>query len=164
MLRAFLKWTLGLAGVAMLLGSCSLYGPRIGAVCNDGWRSNAVGQGACSHHGGVDRWIHNDPQPGLRWGLAIFGGISLLVSAFAASSTEKNTPSLKQNGVHQLQHSKPQQHSAEPTHQFECMNCGARMVIRTRRRDGIRFLGCTRFPKCRYTKELPQNPPNSSTD
>ena len=30
---------------------------RIGAVCNDGTRSNATGSGACSHHGGVREWI-----------------------------------------------------------------------------------------------------------
>src|SRR6266567_2995818 len=33
-------------------------GPRIGAICRDGWHSNATGRGACSHHGGVDHWIY----------------------------------------------------------------------------------------------------------
>ena len=32
----------------------------IGARCNDGERSNATGQGACSHHGGVKHWICQD--------------------------------------------------------------------------------------------------------
>lgn len=32
-------------------------GPRVGAICRDGWRSSAIGLGACSHHGGVDHWI-----------------------------------------------------------------------------------------------------------
>jgi hypothetical protein len=31
---------------------------RCGAVCNDGWRSNATGRGACSHHGGVHHWVY----------------------------------------------------------------------------------------------------------
>jgi hypothetical protein len=31
---------------------------RCGAVCNDGWRSNATGRGACSHHGGVAYWVY----------------------------------------------------------------------------------------------------------
>jgi hypothetical protein len=31
--------------------------PQRGAVCHDGWVSGADGQGACSHHGGVRRWI-----------------------------------------------------------------------------------------------------------
>ena len=30
---------------------------RCGAVCKDGSRSNATGRGACSHHGGVARWV-----------------------------------------------------------------------------------------------------------
>jgi hypothetical protein len=33
--------------------------PAYGARCADGWVSNASGQGACSHHGGVARWIVN---------------------------------------------------------------------------------------------------------
>ena len=33
-------------------------GPRrYGAICADGWRSNATGSGACSWHGGVSRWL-----------------------------------------------------------------------------------------------------------
>ena len=30
---------------------------RVGAICNDGWRSSATGQGACSWHGGVRYWL-----------------------------------------------------------------------------------------------------------
>lgn len=33
---------------------------RIGAICNDGTRSGATGPGACSHHGGVKRWLYAD--------------------------------------------------------------------------------------------------------
>lgn len=31
---------------------------RIGAICEDGWQSSATGRGACSHHGGVLRWLY----------------------------------------------------------------------------------------------------------
>ncbi len=31
---------------------------RVGAICNDGTRSEATGSGACSHHGGVREWIY----------------------------------------------------------------------------------------------------------
>lgn len=31
---------------------------RTGAICRDGTRSSATGRGACSHHGGVDRWTY----------------------------------------------------------------------------------------------------------
>ncbi len=34
-------------------------GPRIGAICKDGWRSRATGRGACSHHGGVAYWLYS---------------------------------------------------------------------------------------------------------
>lgn len=33
---------------------------RIGAICNDGTRSNATGRGACSWHGGVAFWLYSD--------------------------------------------------------------------------------------------------------
>jgi hypothetical protein len=33
---------------------------RVGAVCNDGWRSSATGSGACSHHAGVRCWLYSD--------------------------------------------------------------------------------------------------------
>lgn len=33
-------------------------GGRTGAICKDGSRSNATGRGACSHHGGVSRWLY----------------------------------------------------------------------------------------------------------
>ncbi len=32
-------------------------GARYGAICADGWSSGATGRGACSHHGGVARWL-----------------------------------------------------------------------------------------------------------
>ena len=32
-------------------------GTRVGAICNDGWRSNSTGSGTCSSHGGVDYWL-----------------------------------------------------------------------------------------------------------
>jgi hypothetical protein len=34
-------------------------GGRIGAICKDGTRSSATGRGACSHHGGVARWLYS---------------------------------------------------------------------------------------------------------
>lgn len=35
---------------------------RIGAICEDGWRSSATGSGACSHHGGVHRWLYAETR------------------------------------------------------------------------------------------------------
>lgn len=36
--------------------------PRRGAVCEDGWTSRATGSGACSHHGGVRRWLYSETE------------------------------------------------------------------------------------------------------
>jgi len=33
-------------------------GIRVGAICNDGTSSSATGQGACSHHKGVNHWLY----------------------------------------------------------------------------------------------------------
>jgi hypothetical protein len=56
-----------LAPVSTLIDVCMRHGFRYephreGAVCNDGWKSGATGQGACSYHGGVDHWIHPGKQ------------------------------------------------------------------------------------------------------
>lgn len=41
-------------------GSSSGIAYRIGAICTDGWVSDATGSGACSHHGGVRCWRMSD--------------------------------------------------------------------------------------------------------
>lgn len=33
-------------------------------------------------------------------------------------------------------------------------SCGGIFIIRTNRRDGNQFLGCSKFPRCNQTKEL----------
>lgn len=52
------KTLIALATIGILLGGCR--GERVGAVCEDGWKSSATGRGACSHHGGVDYWIYEN--------------------------------------------------------------------------------------------------------
>ena len=36
--------------------------PQRGAICRDGWVSHSTGQGTCSHHLGVRRWIVNHTE------------------------------------------------------------------------------------------------------
>lgn len=48
-------------------------GSRIGAICEDGWRSQATGSGACSWHGGVDYWLY-EKEPNV---LGVITGVSL---------------------------------------------------------------------------------------
>ena len=45
--------------LSSFLISCEFKQERTGAVCNDGWRSTATGQGACSHHDGVKYWTYD---------------------------------------------------------------------------------------------------------
>ncbi|MCY1459614.1 Topoisomerase DNA binding C4 zinc finger [compost metagenome] len=45
----------------------------------------------------------------------------------------------------------------EPTETRLCPRCQqGTLVVRSRRSDGNRFLGCSRFPACRHTSNLAQ--------
>ena len=37
-----------------------------------------------------------------------------------------------------------------------CPRCGSLLTSRTNRKLGISFLGCSKFPKCRFSKDLPE--------
>ena len=39
----------------------------------------------------------------------------------------------------------------------DCQQCGSPMVERVNRQDKRKFLGCSAFPKCKYTEELLQS-------
>lgn len=41
--------------------SASVLRNRYGAICRDGSTSQSTGRGACSHHGGVSRWLYSSP-------------------------------------------------------------------------------------------------------
>lgn len=137
----------------------SMYrGPRIGAVCNDGWHSSATGRGACSHHGGVSYWVHAEKDgilKPLRWPLIITGHVGIggailgVLVALALSPRAPASTALTEQ---------PPQQAALPgmppleTDDDTCPRCGRQLVKRERRRDGRPFLGCSGFPRCRYTK------------
>lgn len=39
----------------------------------------------------------------------------------------------------------------------DCPKCGqGKLVVRTRRRDEEQFLGCSRWPDCDHTENIPQ--------
>lgn len=71
-----------------------------------------------------------------------------------AESLSKNTlqPGIRTRRAH-VRHVKTQiakrQHDSE-----KCARCGAKLVERTNRQSGERFLGCSRFPRCRGTRKL----------
>ncbi len=57
-----MKKAIVIVSISLIILSGCGRGKRVGAVCNDGWRSSATGSGACSHHGGVDYWIYEKDQ------------------------------------------------------------------------------------------------------
>lgn len=38
-----------------------------------------------------------------------------------------------------------------------CPRCSAVMVVRTNKASGQEFLGCSRWPECDHTEELPES-------
>lgn len=38
-----------------------------------------------------------------------------------------------------------------------CPECGSRLVIRTNHTTLEEFIGCARYPACRYTEKLPES-------
>lgn len=35
---------------------------------------------------------------------------------------------------------------------WDCPQCNGKLIRRVNRREGTRFLGCTNYPKCKYTQ------------
>jgi len=54
------KQETGFYDVGYYIEDATVTGGRVGAICEDGSRSDATGRGACSHHGGVSRWLHSE--------------------------------------------------------------------------------------------------------
>lgn len=87
----------GVIGTIVKSANQPTFGSRTGAVCNDGTRSSATGQGACSWHGGVDYWIRPQIGDGTvpEWtrcsGWSIAGGV-LVGLLSAGGSTSHQSP------------------------------------------------------------------------
>lgn len=44
--------------------------------------------------------------------------------------------------------------SSSPNERRRCPKCGGALVVRTNKKDGSKFYGCSSFPKCRYTRNI----------
>ncbi len=44
-----------------------------------------------------------------------------------------------------------------PAIEKECEACGAKLIVRRNKRTDAPFLGCERYPECRYTERLPES-------
>jgi hypothetical protein len=146
-----LFWTFGISAFVLYLTASSLLGPRVGAICEDGWRSHSTGRGTCSHHGGVDYWLHQDPHPKLRKNLTWIAHGSILSALLSLTMFSRG--GVTESGQ-SLPLSDSPKRNTDTQLQELCERCGAPMKIRKRRKDGHRFLGCSRFPRCRNARDL----------
>ena len=71
------------------IASAYTSGGRVGAICRDGSRSSARGRGACSHHGGVARWLYAQVK-NRRAVIALIYEDFLLVSAGRKQRTDSD--------------------------------------------------------------------------
>lgn len=44
------------AATFLISAYTSMSKEKIGATCEDGWKSESISSGTCSHHGGVETW------------------------------------------------------------------------------------------------------------
>jgi hypothetical protein len=122
-----------LAFVVSFVGLLVLFGPT---TCNDGWRSPSIGrQGACSWHGGVNML----PQQFAFW-FSLFVG--WVVYKWVSRRLEREQVAMK---------------DAWAKDGSVCPKRGSPMTMRIAKRGarkGNVFLGCTRFPICRGTRDI----------
>jgi hypothetical protein len=133
-------------------------GPRIGAVCCDGWYSHATGRGAGSHHGGVSHWVHAEydgPFKILRTPMLVLGHLGLASAVAFGSVSLCQTSNAGTPQTHKPLH--------DPT-LGACPRCGGPLMMRHRRRDRKPFVGCSGYPSCRYARDLVDVPPSPCPD
>lgn len=123
-------------------------------TCRDGWPSPSIGlRGACSHHGGVDGGLQ---------ALAMLLVFALSIAAGIWRHTQ----------IEKAQRRKYEQPPGAPdppalkgpgnsTAVF-CPRCHAHMRRRLAQRGrnkGNYFWGCSRYPKCKGTRDIPATTP-----
>lgn len=124
-------WALGVVFISsVIIAANSTY-----QSCADGWRSGSIGkQGACSWHGGVVTRLNE-----FGWTVLIISLI-FLVCAYAVVSYRAKHEDTSSQISSDLTKSVTQ----------NCPLCGSRM----RKKQGRygEFLGCSRFPSCKGTR------------
>lgn len=130
--------------VALFVFFVSIQGP---ARCRDGWPSPSIGrQGACSHHGGVSS------SPLL---------FELFLSIFAgwAAGALRNRPLERRRFAEQKAEQERIEAEIKAAAQADgiaCPLCGFPLRMRRARRGENKgyFMGCTRYPRCKGTRDL----------
>jgi hypothetical protein len=162
-------------GAAAFIVGVAIFGsaPVASATtCEDGSYSSSVGPGTCSWHGGIKGGDHtyNGPRGsgsgssgnGFHW----TGGWSLMVIAVGGiwayqaivNRKPKAKPTPTPSVVTRLPPatSRPGSRTQASGAGTSCSvpGCGGRYIVRNRRSDGKAFLGCSKFPGCRSTKNM----------
>lgn len=112
--------------------------------CSDGWASPSIGkQGACSHHGGVNR----SPRSGVMI-LSILGGVLAATFVRNGPSKRKRRPQSGEGASVTNEGHLRNQSDASP----KCPVCGSAMVLRVAKKGryaGNKFFGCRQYPRCK---------------
>jgi hypothetical protein len=134
-------------GIVAFVATWILVGAFFGpTVCRDGSASPSIGrQGACSHHGGVNRSGQGlPPLIGLVVGIATFLGVKRLRS--------------QGNLIDAIREGYRLSNERSQIKRSPCPTCGAIMHPTLQRQGpnaGRWFLICSRFPECRGFAEIP---------
>lgn len=156
-----LAWGAAICYGAVFTVPATYQGPRIGAICQDGWRSNATGQGACSHHGGVARWIYRETDgplkhaktPILVTGHTTAASAVLISIVLALRKRRRISPQSAPLSIYSAEAQVTSTLSQSTrTSLGVCPRCGSILVRRIRKRDGRPFFGCSSYPRCRFTR------------
>lgn len=146
--------------------------------CMDGFASHSIGKrGACSHHGGVSR------SSGIQFPLAIFMAWLVWYSLTRLTNKKANENEETKHLNHtdpdnsddpdeesitedqektNLQKQKDKNYIDKTELSNACPRCRSRMVLRVAkkgRHPGTKFWGCSRYPKCRGTRDFKEAPP-----
>lgn len=166
-MRKIFSWAIAIGVLFGLLRlSAFVFGPTL---CRDGWHSASIGrQGACSHHGGVDR--SKNILPLIFTGLAAWAGIGFHSSPASYWLTFQRPPGpLRPEPPPPLssppptplpsrgQPSPPAPIQIPAAGEAACPKCGGGMVMRRARRGRHKhkpFWGCLRFPFCNGTQKF----------
>ncbi len=131
-------------GVFILFGLNSVGQSIVGpVVCHDGWHSSSIGrQGACSHHGGVNRGPQ-DTVGVISFFTGVFGGFYFYGVLCTFSERRKK----KEMAVAVKQYE--EDHKDDP----HCSRHPEERMVKRHGKYG-EFWGCPRYPRCKTTRNL----------
>lgn len=136
----------------------------VGTSGSSGGSSGSIGSGGDARSVTFTPASTSTPAEDVNWGPWVFGGVVILggLAWFGkrapATATRSATPSRPPTSRPPTTRSpttrRPTSRPSAGSRSGSKCSCGGTMVVRRRRSDGHKFLGCSRFPKCRRTRSL----------